>query len=179
MMQSSPPRSHLRSLGLVGTGAALRTADSANATPAAAIPTDGSIPDVAERVVDSVVNISIRRPRTGPTDFDRLLRTAGSASGDGTQVMGKGSGVIVTASGRILTNAHVVKAPTTSRSRCRTAASYDAKVVGKDPKADLAVIQLKGNVPPLKPIAFGDSVDAAARRDRARGRRRRSASARA
>jgi len=34
---------------------------------------------------------------------------------------------------------------------------YDAKVLGKDTKADLAVVQLKGNVPPLKPIAWGDS----------------------
>jgi S1-C subfamily serine protease len=32
-----------------------------------------------------------------------------------------------------------------------------AKIVGIDPKADLAVIQLKGKVPTLKPLPFGDS----------------------
>jgi S1-C subfamily serine protease len=34
---------------------------------------------------------------------------------------------------------------------------YDAKVVGVDPKADLAVIQLKGALPALRPLTFGDS----------------------
>src|SRR6185369_8112512 len=31
------------------------------------------------------------------------------------------------------------------------------KVIGVDPKADLAVLQLKGPLPALKPLAFGDS----------------------
>jgi serine protease Do len=34
---------------------------------------------------------------------------------------------------------------------------YEAKIVGIDAKADLAVLQLKGKVPALKPLAFGDS----------------------
>src|SRR6185312_15201347 len=34
---------------------------------------------------------------------------------------------------------------------------YKAKVVGKDTKADLAVIQLQGSLPALHPIAWGDS----------------------
>src|SRR5205814_7264191 len=70
---------------------------------------------------------------------------------------GKGSGVIVTANGRILTNAHVVNGFDDIKVTLPDGTELDAKVVGKDTKADLAVIQLKGQFPPLKPIAFGDS----------------------
>jgi serine protease Do len=65
--------------------------------------------------------------------------------------------VIVTASGRILTNAHVVKDADDITVTLHDGNDYDAKVVGVDPKADLAVLQLKGNLPALKPITFGDS----------------------
>jgi Do/DeqQ family serine protease len=71
--------------------------------------------------------------------------------------MSKGSGVIVTASGRILTNAHVVKDADDIKVTLHDGNDYEAKVIGVDPKADLAVIQLKGQVPVLKPLTFGDS----------------------
>jgi Do/DeqQ family serine protease len=71
--------------------------------------------------------------------------------------MSKGSGVIITASGRILTNAHVVKDADDIRVTLHDGNDYEAKVIGVDPKADLAVIQLKGNPPTLKPLTFGDS----------------------
>jgi Do/DeqQ family serine protease len=147
-------------VGLVGTGAALRS----GATPAHATPsvlTGGSIPDVAERVVDSVVNISTSRVvEAGPASFDPFFTNPFSPSfGDPSDrmAMSKGSGVIITASGRILTNAHVIKDADDIRVTLHDGNDYDAKVIGVDPKADLAVIQLKGNVPALKPLTFGDS----------------------
>jgi serine protease Do len=147
-------------VGLVGTGAMLRS----GTTPAHATPsmlTDGSIPDVAERVVDSVVNISTSHTvEAGPASFDPFFSNPFSP-GFGDQgdrlAMSKGSGVIVTANGRILTNAHVVKDADDIKVTLQDGNDYDAKVVGIDPKADLAVIQLKGNVPVLKPVTFGDS----------------------
>jgi serine protease Do len=147
-------------VGLVGTGAALRSgAPSAHATPS--VLTDGSIPDVAERVVDSVVNISTSHVvEAGPASFDPFFSNPFSPGfndpGD-RQAMSKGSGVIITANGRILTNAHVVKDADDIRVTLHDGNDYEAKVVGVDPKADLAVIQLKGNIPTLKPLAFGDS----------------------
>ncbi len=137
-------------IGLVGTGAALRVGTpTANATPAG-IPTDGSIADAAERAVDSVVGISVKM--TG----DRTIDMFGDAM-QGPAVEAQGSGVIVTAGGRILTNSHVVDKATEIKVLLSDGGEYLAKVVGKDPKADLAVIQLQGRFPTLKPIAFGDS----------------------
>jgi len=147
-------------VGLIGTGAALRSGPStAHATPA--VLTDGSIPDVAERVVDSVVNISTSHAvEAGPAAFDPFFSnpfSPGFGDPGDRKAMSKGSGVIVTANGRILTNAHVVKDADDIKVTLHDGNDYDAKVVGVDPKADLAVLQLKGNLPALKPLTFGDS----------------------
>jgi Do/DeqQ family serine protease len=146
-------------VGLVGAGAALKS----GSTPAFATPsmlTDSSIPDVAERVVDSVVNISSTSVETGPASFDPFFSDPDSpdfGSPSQRQAMSKGSGVIVSPGGRILTNAHVVKGATEITVTIHDGTDFKAKVIGTDPKADLAVIQLEGKVPTLKPLSFGDS----------------------
>src|ERR1043165_8033479 len=99
-------------VGLIGTGAALRSGPTpAHATPA--VLTDGSIPDVADPVVDSVVNISTSHSiEAGPAVFVPFFSapfSPGFGDPGDRKAMSKGSGVIVTAGGRILTNAHVVK----------------------------------------------------------------------
>jgi Do/DeqQ family serine protease len=123
--------------------------------------TDSSIPDVAERVFDSVVNISSSHMvETGPAALDPFFADPFSPGyGDPSDRMAKakGSGVIVTASGRILTNAHVVKDADDITVTLHDGNDYEAKVVGIDPKVDLAVLQLKGTLPTLKPVTFGDS----------------------
>jgi serine protease Do len=147
-------------VGLVGTGAALRSGPTpAHATPSLA---DSSIiSDVAERVVDSVVNISTSHVvQGGPAAFDPFFSdpfSPGWGDPGPRRGMSKGSGVIVTANGRILTNAHVVKEADDIRVTLQDGNDFDAKVVGIDPKADLAVLQLQGNLPTLKPLTFGDS----------------------
>jgi Do/DeqQ family serine protease len=141
--------------GFVGLGAAIHSGPSiVHAAPVAGIPTDGSIADVAERVVDSVVNISTSHQERGQVSFDPF-------GGDDDQTpqrsYAKGSGVIVTASGRILTNAHVVDGADDIKVTLQDGTELPAKVIGKDVHADLAVIQLQGKFPALKPITFGDS----------------------
>jgi len=147
--------------GLVGAGAALRPGfETAHAAPS--VMTDASIPDIAERVVDSVVNISTSKAvRGGPAEMDPFFTDPDSPA-YGTRPSQKrlasmGSGVIVTAGGRILTNAHVVNGADDIKVAVQDGTEYEAKVVGIDPKADLAVLQLKGKLPPLKPLTFGDS----------------------
>jgi Do/DeqQ family serine protease len=163
----TPPRTLLAAavvVGLIGTGAALRSGMSpAHAAPPSApsVLTDSSIPDVAERAVDSVVNISTSHAvEAGPANYDPFFSdpfSPGFGEPGDRKAMSKGSGVIVTASGRILTNAHVVKDADDIKVTLHDGNDYDAKVVGVDPKGDLAVLQLKGNLPNLKPLTFGDS----------------------
>jgi serine protease Do len=148
-------------LGLAGTGAALHPGPSpAHAAPA--VMTDASIPDIAERVVDSVVNISTSKAvRGGPAETDPFFTDPDSPA-YGTRpsqrrLSSMGSGVIVTSGGRIVTNAHVVQGADDIKVTVQDGTDYEAKVVGIDPKADIAVLQLKGKVPPMKPLTFGDS----------------------
>jgi serine protease Do len=147
-------------VGLGGAGVALH----AGSSPVHAAPSvlaDNSISDVAERSVDSVVNISTSHVvEAGPAAFDPFFSnpfSPGFGDPSGRKAMSKGSGVVVTASGRILTNAHVIKDADDIKVTLHDGNDYEAKVVGVDPKADLAVIQLKGTLPALKPLTFGDS----------------------
>ena len=165
--------------GLVGTGAAVRwefsqahAAPPVGALPVPAAPIANTmtenISDVAESVVQSVVTISTeqtvhsRRSQIDDpmfTDPRSPLYQGGGQGGDaGDQKVGAlGSGVIVTAGGRILTNAHVVKGADEITVSLDDGNDYDAKVVGIDPKTDVAVIQLQGKFPALHPIRMGNS----------------------
>jgi serine protease Do len=68
---------------------------------------------------------------------------------------GLGSGVIVSPNGYILTNNHVVDHATTVTVIMHDKREYKARVVGTDPKTDIAV--LKVDAGSLEPITIGDS----------------------
>ncbi|MEU2663297.1 trypsin-like peptidase domain-containing protein [Micromonospora sp. NPDC007220] len=71
---------------------------------------------------------------------------------------GEGSGVILTADGFVLTNNHVVASATDGKAVVTFAdgKTAEAKIVGTDPKTDLAVVKANG-VSGLKAATFGDS----------------------
>jgi Do/DeqQ family serine protease len=129
--------------------------DAAADSHASAVLDSNVIADVAEKTVDSVVNIATESVIENEYE-DPFSQFFGGPSGP-MKAEGKGSGVIVTASGRILTNAHVVNGATHITVTLQDGTELPAKVVGKDTRADLAVIQLDGKVPALKPIPWGDS----------------------
>ena len=66
-----------------------------------------------------------------------------------------GSGVIISTDGYIVTNNHVVDGATKLRVKLNDGRVFDAKIIGKDPTTDIALIKIDGqNLPILK---FGSS----------------------
>ncbi len=134
---------------------------------AAAVPLDSDqISDVAEAAVESVVNISWERDVEvdfGPYANDPWFNDPRSPfyvdpDDRKEHQQSLGSGVIVTESGRILTNAHVVSDVEVVTVTLHDGTELEAKVLGTDPSSDLAVVQLTEDVPGLKPIGIGDSA---------------------
>jgi serine protease Do len=68
---------------------------------------------------------------------------------------GVGSGVIVTKDGYILTNNHVVDNADEVKVTLNDGREFTAKVIGKDPKSDLAVIKIDAHALPA--VTFADS----------------------
>ncbi|KOV66387.1 S1C family serine protease [Streptomyces sp. MMG1121] len=67
-----------------------------------------------------------------------------------------GSGVVITSSGEIVTNNHVISGAQSIKVRTSDGKSYTAQVVGTDSSKDLALIKLQG-ASGLKPASLGNS----------------------
>ncbi|GAB3165630.1 hypothetical protein GCM10027059_23400 [Myceligenerans halotolerans] len=70
---------------------------------------------------------------------------------------GEGSGVVIDADGRILTNNHVVSGAEKVQVTLADGRLFDATVVGTDAATDLAVVQLEDAPDDLSPATLGDS----------------------
>lgn len=67
-----------------------------------------------------------------------------------------GSGFIIDKDGFILTNNHVVEKTDEIRVRLANEKEFSAKIIGRDPKTDLALIHIETDEP-LNPLPLGDS----------------------
>ena len=67
-----------------------------------------------------------------------------------------GSGTIIDKDGFILTNNHVVEKTDEIKVTLANEKEFDAKIIGRDPKTDLALIRIETDEP-LKPLPLGDS----------------------
>jgi S1-C subfamily serine protease len=74
--------------------------------------------------------------------FQRTSYVPGSPSAE--QPLGAGTGMILTSSGEVLTNNHVVVRATSIRVAVPGHGTHDATVVGADPTDDVALIQIQG-----------------------------------
>ena len=85
-------------------------------------------------------------------DVDKLQRKFRN------ELAGQGTGMIIDAQGHILTNNHVVRGATMIEVRLATGRWCAAKLIGTDPRTDLAVIRIFDQVAFALPhVIFGDS----------------------
>ncbi|KAA0972707.1 Do family serine endopeptidase [Aureimonas fodinaquatilis] len=130
----------------------------------------GSVADVADPLLDAVVNIStsqrvdrssaqvpeLSAPPGSPLQefFDELLK------GDGNQgarrVQSLGSGFVIDPSGIIVTNQHVISDADEITANFADGSSLPATLVGSDLKTDIAVLKVEPSRP-LASVDFGDS----------------------
>jgi serine protease Do len=158
--------------GPIPMAAAASKATLPSSAPEPAWAPPGQISDVAERAVKSVVNISSTRvnhfaggghelmPFFNDPFFEHFF---GNAPGlpqqhQDLRQSSLGSGVVVSSDGLVLTNNHVIAGADDIRVTLAPGHDFKAKVVGADPRADLALIRLEGRgVNNLQPLPFGDS----------------------
>jgi len=72
---------------------------------------------------------------------------------------GLGSGVIVTKDGYILTNNHVVDGAKEVKVTLQDGKEFTAKVIGRDPKSDIAVVKIDAKDLPTVPLADSEKVE--------------------
>ena len=72
---------------------------------------------------------------------------------------GVGSGVIVSKDGYILTNNHVVDGADEVKVALQDGREFTAKVIGRDPKTDVAVIRVDARDLPVVPMADSEKVE--------------------
>ncbi|OFZ88009.1 MAG: 2-alkenal reductase, partial [Betaproteobacteria bacterium RBG_16_66_20] len=116
--------------------------------------------DAVQKAAPSVVNIftskEVRVTRNPLLNDPLFRRFFGDQFGDDTQkATSLGSGVIVSSSGYILTNNHVVEAADEIEVAFPDGKKLLAKVVGSDPDTDLAVLRVEAEKLPA--ITFGSS----------------------
>ena len=117
-----------------------------------------SYADVVEPVQKDVVSIESSKIVHERIQANPLLRQFFGDIPDQdreSKEMGLGSGVIVTSNGYILTNNHVVENADELTVELWDGHKYPAKVVGADPKTDIAVVKIEAAG--LSPVTFADS----------------------
>ena len=131
-----------------------------------------SFADLVEDLQPSVVNISTtsvvkqgrsfqrgpNSPFGGNDPFDDFFKKF--FGGDNPQRefkrQGLGSGFIMTKDGYVVTNNHVIDKATDIEVILQNGDKYEAKIIGKDPKTDLAVLKFEPDQE-VQPVNFGDS----------------------
>jgi serine protease Do len=135
------------------------------------------ISDVAEKVIDAVVNISTsqkvetarnntipRMPNADP-QLDELFRDFFNRRGPQGDNPGRngprrvnslGSGFVIDSSGIVVTNNHVISEADEITVIFNDGSRLKAELIGKDQKTDIALLRVKPEKP-LKAVTFGDS----------------------
>ena len=150
-----------------------------NNQPAASMATVSGTPmvpanfsDLAEQVRSGVVNIQVVKkvknvgfgaphfngnPFGGRNPFDDFFGPSPEGNSPrGFEQRGVGSGFVMSEDGFILTNNHVIEDADRIKVKFADGKDFTARVVGRDPKTDLALIKIDGAAA-LHPLKLGNS----------------------
>ena len=136
----------------------------ANHSETAMVPANFS--ELAEKVRPGVANIQVMKkvknigfgfPRFFRNPFDDFFGPdAGETPPREFQQQGIGSGFVISRDGYLLTNHHVIDEADQIKVKLANGKEYEAKVVGQDPKTDLALLKIE-KVSDLSPLPLGNS----------------------
>ena len=126
-----------------------------------------SFADLAEKLSPSVVNISTttvieQKSREMPSfppgsPFEDFFKQFEKPGGKKRKAQSLGSGFIIDKSGYIITNNHVIDNAEKIMVILYDDTSFEATVVGKDPKTDVALLKINPKKTKLTAVKFGDS----------------------
>jgi serine protease Do len=130
-----------------------------------------SIADIAEPLLDAVVNISTSQTLTGsrgnPTPqlpegspfeefFDEFFDDNPEENNGPRRVQSLGSGFVIDPAGIIITNNHVIADADEISAKFSDGTSLIAEVIGRDEKTDIAVLRVEPEAP-LPSVKFGSA----------------------
>jgi S1-C subfamily serine protease len=115
-------------------------------TPGPALAGGAEIPTIVKSVLPEVVSIDARGP-------------GGPGGGLFGTVEDQGTGMIITTTGEVLTNNHVISGATAiTVTLYGQTNALPASLVGADPSSDVALLKLNSPPPNLQAVTFGDST---------------------
>ncbi len=124
------------------------------ATSGSVVDNPNFIADAAEKVGPAVVRINALKRLNGEIDPFRQFFGEGGLPEEKIQE-GSGSGFILSADGRVLTNAHVVEGADEVEVKLKDGRSFQGKVVGLDVVTDIAAIKIDATELPT--VTLGNS----------------------
>src|SRR6266542_1435620 len=140
-----------------------------NAPAAVNVPGQTTLSPLVKQLKPAVVNISsttvVKNPHRGlrrapgGDDEDQLLERFFGQREMPEEMKGTslGSGFVINEDGYVLTNNHVVKDATDIKVKLSDGRELEAKIVGRDPGVDVALIKLQNVKGKLPTVALGDS----------------------
>ncbi|MFA8344427.1 MAG: Do family serine endopeptidase [Rhodothermaceae bacterium] len=115
--------------------------------------------DVAEKVTPSIVQIEVvASVKAMPDDMFHNFFFRQESPEKERRTKGKGSGIIISDQGYIITNNHVVENSTKLTVMLSDQRSYDATLIGNDPLTDLAVIKIDAEDLPVAYLGNSDKI---------------------
>ena len=107
----------------------------------------------AEKTVNAVVHVKNKTISKQPTNVFDLF----NGGGEPRSMLGTGSGVIISPDGFIVTNNHVIENASELTITLNNNKTYEAELVGTDPKTDIALIRIIADDEEFPYVAFADS----------------------